>query len=134
MHLCEVSLAFVQSFTHAHMLFHSHSHALSVLHMVCTVHGYSIRIILCKILQGGGTPIYSVLESLSLFKKKVKGQSPKIADGQKSNCFLAGLYSTSHFTYNTDTVLHKWIISILHITIYSILVHTHPYTIYDISD
>ena len=48
--------------------------------------------------QGGDTPIYSVLRSLSSVKMKVKGQPPKNVDGQKSNCLLAGQESTSHFT------------------------------------
>ena len=48
--------------------------------------------------QGGDTPIYSVLRSSSSVKIKVKGQPPKIADSQKSNCILAGQESTSSFT------------------------------------
>ena len=48
--------------------------------------------------QGGDTPIYSVLRSSSWVKIKVKGQPPKIADSQKSNCLLAGQESTSSFT------------------------------------
>ena len=48
--------------------------------------------------QGGDTPIYSVLRSSSSVKMKVKGQPPKIADSQKSNCLLAGQESTSSFT------------------------------------
>ena len=38
--------------------------------------------------QGGDTPIYSVLRSSSSLKMKVKEQPPKIADSQKSNCLL----------------------------------------------
>ena len=49
-------------------------------------------------LQGGDTPIYSVLRSSSSVKMKVKGQPPKTADSQKSNCLLAGQESTSSFT------------------------------------
>ena len=48
--------------------------------------------------QGGDTPIYSVLRSSSSVKMKIKGQPPKIADSQKSNCLLAGQESTSSFT------------------------------------
>ena len=44
-------------------------------HSQCTV---------CLSLQGGDTPIYSVLRSSSSVKMKVKGQAPKIADSQKS--------------------------------------------------
>ena len=39
-------------------------------------------------IQGGDTPIYSVLRSSFSVKMKVKGQPPKIADSQKSNCLL----------------------------------------------
>ena len=84
--------------------------------------------------QGGDTPIYSVIRSSSSVKMKVKGQPLKIADSQKSNCLLAGQESTSSFMYNTDTVLHKWTISVLYVINYSILASTHPYTICDISD
>ena len=35
--------------------------------------------------QGGDTPIHSVLRSSSSVKMKVKGQPPKIADSQESN-------------------------------------------------
>ena len=48
--------------------------------------------------QGGDTPAYCVLRSSSSVKMKVKGQPPKIADSQKSNCLLAGQESTSSFT------------------------------------
>ena len=51
-----------------------------------------------SILQGGDTPIYSVLQSSSSVELKVKGQPPKIADSQKSNYLLAGQESTSSFT------------------------------------
>ena len=53
---------------------------------------------LLPVKQGGDTPIYSVLRSSSSVKIKVKGQPPKIADSQKSNCLLAGQESTSSFT------------------------------------
>ena len=46
---------------------------------------------------GGGTPIYSVLRSLSLVKMKVKKQPSKRVGGQKSKRLLAGQESTSHF-------------------------------------
>ena len=48
-------------------------------------------------MQGGDTPIYSVLRSSSSVKMKVKGQPPKIADSQKSNCLLAGQESSLSF-------------------------------------
>ena len=46
-------------------------------------------------LQGGDTPIYSVLRSSSSVKMKVKGQPPKIGDSQKEKCLLAGQESRS---------------------------------------
>ena len=52
----------------------------------------------CNYSQGGDTPIYSVLQSSSSVKMKVKGQPPKIADGQKSNCLLAEQESISHLS------------------------------------
>ena len=37
--------------------------------------------------QGGDTPLYSVLQSSSSVKLKVKGQPPKIADSQSQTAF-----------------------------------------------
>ena len=62
---------------------------------------------------------------------KSHGTITKTTNGQKSIGVLAGQESTSHYMI---TALHKQIISILHITMHSILVHTLPYTICDISD
>ena len=36
--------------------------------------------------QGVGTPVHSVLQSLSSIKMKFKEQNTEIVDGQKSNC------------------------------------------------
>ena len=63
----------------------------------CRAHErFNLRMLLQ--VQGGDTPIYSVLRSSSSVKMKVKGQAPKNEDGQRSNCFLAGQESTSHLT------------------------------------
>ena len=79
----------------------SHMNRISAIHMVTYVRiDYKLFVRSCNgwILQGGDTPIYSVLRSSSSVKIKVKGQPPKIADSQKSNCLLAGQESTSSFT------------------------------------
>ena len=48
--------------------------------------------------QGGDTPIYSVLQSLSLVKMKVKRQPPKIVDSQVKLPLGWTQESTSSFT------------------------------------
>ena len=63
-----------------------------------------------------------------------QGTTTKNSGWPKVKLPLAGQESISHFTQNTDTVLHKRIISVLHIDIYSTLVYSRLYTIHDISD
>ena len=69
-------------------------HVLSRVRRLTETCGKNLRKLYC---QGGDTAIYSVLRSSSSVKMKVKGQPPKIADSQKSNCLLAGQESTSSF-------------------------------------